>query len=360
MTSVGIDCRFASGVGGLGTYTRELVTALLKNERSWQATLFVANQNESWLNGIPAGVRIVPVTFPHYSLAEQLGFPAVLRRSGVDLLFVPHFSAPFRCPVPFVCTVHDLILHRYPNQASVFKRFVYRFLFSSSVRRARHIICVSESTRNDLMKQERSIDPEKIFVIYPGVAETFSPRPAIEQQTVSARYGLSERYLLYVGNAKQHKNVQMLIDAFASVDDGLTSLILVCSGKEAEALRLKARVRIISDVSQADLPALYSAAAGCVTATLYEGFGLPLIEALACGCPVMATNVASIPEVCGGLAILVEPTVPSLSAGLVTLLASTKRPILSHALRERYDWHRSAEQLQSILESCLIESPSHG
>lgn len=353
MALLGIDCRFASAHTGLGTYTRELVSALLAHPQPWHVVLFVSKTSDPWISHLPAGVRIIPLPFTHYSLAEQLRFPGIIRRSGIRALFSPQFNVPFFCPVPFVCTVHDLILHQYPNRASPLRQLGYRLLFWHAVRSARHIICVSQSTRDALVHAYPSVDTASVSVIAPGVSSSFHPRSAQEQGFIRRRYDLPEEFVLYVGNAKQHKNVQMLIDAFATSGRGAVELVLVTGGKEASALSLAPRVRTLRDVDQQDLPALYSTARGFVSPSLAEGFGLPMLEAQACGCPVLAIRRDSIPAECAAQAILVEPTVAALAEGLKQLLSTHDRRVLSADARARYSWHSTAEHVADILTTVL-------
>ena len=297
MATIGIDCRFAGTGTGLARYATEITKALIRTPGDW--TLFVRDRGEGWLREIPAAVRVIEAPYRHYSLGEQLRFPGVLRHSGIDLLFVPHFNAPVVCPVPFVITVHDLILHRYPNDAPPLKRAIYRCVFRSAVRRARRIIAVSRFVEKEI---EASFGPEaarKTATITEGVGEEFRPRPASPS---------SRPYFLYVGNAKEHKNVQLLIDAYEA--SGVEAeLLLVTGGKESKRLLLARGVRVVSHVDDEALATLYSGARAFVTASLYEGFCLPVAEALACGCAVIASNRTAIPETLGSSGLLIEPTV---------------------------------------------------
>lgn len=376
---MGIDCRFASGYAGLGTYTRSLVSSLLKRDDLWRYTLFVGSTEESWLAGLPdENISIVEAPYRHYSFAEQLHFPGAIRRSRIDLLFSPHFNVPFFCPVPFVCTIHDTILHCYPNDAPFWRRLAYSMLVRRSVRRAREIVTVSRTTKDDIAEIWGDRAADKVSVVYPGIGAEFSPRSNVEQETVRKKFCLPGAFFLYVGGAKQHKNVPVLIEAFGQFSNNFSppqrqrrnieestvksacgasamALVLVTSGKEATQLRLPENVRILQEVAQADLPALYSAAAGFVTATLYEGFGLPLLEAMACACPVLAPKIGSIPEVCGDAAMLVEPTADALAHGMEMLLAGDRsaRRERGRAQAAKYSWDSAAEQVAEIFSSAM-------
>lgn len=302
-----IDCRFASTHSGLGRYTRELVTHLLRLPEGSTAVLLVRSKDEAW---IPAGVSVIEADIPHYSLSEQTKLPGIIAQSGASLYFSPHFNVPLRCPLPFVVTVHDLILHRYPNQASLPKQLAYRLLIRSAVRRARSVIAISGFTASEIASVYGPSAAAKTTVVLEGVSELYLPASAEKQHALRAAYGLQKPFLLFVGNAKQHKNIPVLISAFQKAALADTELVLVTGGPEAAALSpLPPGVRMLSGLKDEELPVLYSAARAMVTASLYEGYCLPVAEALACGCPVIASNRTAIPEVAGGHAMLVEPAV---------------------------------------------------
>lgn len=305
MQKILIDCRFAALHVGLGRYTRELVTHLYKQSSSNQYVLLVRNQQEEW---IPKDAQTVEADIPHYSLQEQTVLPKIIRLSGADLFFCPHFNVPFFCPVPFIVTVHDLILHRYPNHASLLKRIAYHCIIGNAVRKAKSIVAVSNFTAQELSQVYGSSIAKKTIVIHEGVSDIYHPLYEKVIEVVLQKFAITRPYFLYVGNAKEHKNVQILIDAFHDANLHEADLLLVSGGPEAASLTLGANVRILPSVSDRDLPALYSGANALVTASLYEGYCLPVAEALACGCPVIASNRTVIPETADGHAMLIEPT----------------------------------------------------
>lgn len=343
MQHIGIDCRFAGAHAGLGRYTRELTTHLLKRNDLLTYTLFVLDENEEWIKDIPADrARIVEAPFPHYSFSEQVQFPHALQTSGIDLLFSPHFNVPLYVQVPFIAVIHDLILHRYPNTAGYPKQWAYRLLMKSTVTRSRSLIAVSTFTALELGGLYGGNILKKTDIVGEGVARAFTPQSEAAQQTVREKLGLHSPFFLYVGNAKEHKNVQMLLDAYVASDRGDTEILLVTGGPEADRLKLPHGARLLPGVSDADLPALYSAARAFVTASLYEGYCLPVAEALACGCSVIATDRSAIPKIAGGRALLVEPTVAAFNAALSS--ATLPRP--SGTMPR---WEDAAEQVAKIL-----------
>lgn len=349
---IGIDCRFASSRTGLGRYTRELVGALLAMETPFTFKLFVLSKNEQWFSPLPTSLpqaQIIEAPFPHYSFSEQLSFPGVIRRSGIDLFFAPHFNVPLACPVSWVMTVHDLILHRFPNRASAFKQAGYRFLLRRAVSGATGIITVSDFTARELADAYGNRIAEKMSVIHEGVSPLFSMRIDSEIDQVKKTYALSKPYFLYVGNAKEHKNVPTLLNAFSSLLHSPVELVLVMNGDEAHNLSLPLGVRLLTNVPDSDLPALYSGALAFVTATLYEGFCLPILEAEACGCPVIATRAGAIPEVADASAVLVETTAAALFQAFKNDIAHprARRPAV------RFHWSDAAEETMRVLTDAL-------
>jgi glycosyltransferase involved in cell wall biosynthesis len=334
MKTVLIDCRFAALHAGLGRYSRELVTHLLRRPSAVRYILLVRDRTEAW---IPAGAETIVADIPHYSLREQTVLPGIIRRAKADLFFSPHFNVPVFCTVPFVVTVHDLILHRYPNQASAIKRMAYRAIIGHAVRSSKAIVSVSDFTASEIAREYGSAATAKSVVIREGVSDRYYP------VAVKAR---TRPYFLYVGNAKQHKNVQMLLDAFHRADLRDIDLLLVTGGKEAQSLSLPPNAYLLREVSDTDLPAIYSGARALVTASLYEGYCLPVAEALACSCPVIAANRTAIPETAAGHAMLIEPTVDAFAAAF-------KHPPTDRSRFVAGTWEKAAAETEALLLKIL-------
>ena len=167
-------------------------------------------------------------------------------------------------------------------------------------------------------------------------------------QNIREKFDLQKPFFLYVGNAKQHKNVQMLIDAFQKIGSDAKELILVTGGKEAAHLRLVPGVHILKDVSEADLTALYKEASAFVTASLYEGYCLPVAEALSLGCPVIASDIGAIREIANTRALLIEPTVEAFATAMITEIA---RP--SPSPNPSPSWLLTAEKISTILRNAV-------
>ncbi|UPA22050.1 glycosyltransferase family 4 protein [Candidatus Peribacteria bacterium] len=344
MKIIAIDCRFAATLSGIGRYTRELVTCLVEEDGDVHYVLFVRSPDEEWIPR-SAHVQIVTADFPHYSLKEQTTLPSLLRKVHADLFFSPHFNIPFFCPVPFVVTIHDLILHRFPNDASRLKILLYKILISRAVRKATRILTVSDFTKTEIREMYGKRIAKKSHVVCEGVSSLYRPASETEQQRVRSVYGLDRPYLLYVGNAKEHKNVPLLLKAFSRVQQADRDLVLMTGGKEYEKLLpLPPHVRQLANVPDADMPALYSAADALVTASLYEGFCLPVAEALACGTPVIAASRSVLPEITAGHAMLIEPTVDAF-ADAMSMTFQKKEPYIVGT------WTKAAQETAAILKN---------
>lgn len=347
--TIAIDCRFAATYSGLGRYTRELTLHLLKRQSDTKYVLIVRSKDENWIPKNMNHFDVIEAPIPHYSLAEQTTLPSIIAKTGAGLLFSPHFNVPLRCPVPFVATIHDLILHRFPNDASLLKKIAYRVLIGHAIRKANALIAVSDFVRGEITEEYGSSLPP-IHVVREGVSELYRPADEQRKEEIRKKYSLQKKFFLYVGNAKQHKNLSVLLDAFSRLNDPQRELVLLCSGKERDRLgAVPAGVRFLEDVPDHDMPALYSLAEALITMSLYEGYCLPVAEALACGCPVIASNRSAIPEIAKGHAELIEPTIEECLKALKKTYSHQSSYLVG-------SWQKAAEETEKILRSVVRHS----
>ncbi len=310
---IGIDARmYSSRFTGIGRYNHELIKNLLKIDQTNQYVVFL-NKNEFPKFKIrdTQKVKKVLADCKHYSWKEQTEFLKILNKEKLDLMHFTHFNAPIFYKKPFVMTIHDLTLSFFPGKkmTSFIHRMAYQLTIRSNTKRAKHIIAVSKNTKKDLTSLLK-IRPEKITVIYEGTDPKFKTLSEKHKKQVIQKYGLSNSFLLYTGVWRNHKNVVGLIKAFARLrQDKKYKGDLVITGKRDKAynevaetvnkLNLKENVKFVGLVPENDLISLYNAASVYVFPSFYEGFGLPPLEAMACGTPVAASNTSCIPEVCG-------------------------------------------------------------
>jgi glycosyltransferase involved in cell wall biosynthesis len=306
----------------------------------------------------------------------RLPLPVNWLTGPIDLFHSPDFTLPpVRRGTRTLLTVHDLSFIRDPESATPVLRHYLNAVVPRSVARADHVLADSQATRADLVELYRT-PAEKISVLYSGVHESF--RPVTDPATlaaVRARYGLGDApFVLAVGTLQPRKNYVRLIQAFAAISNlqPLTSNLhlVIAGGKgwrydaifaEVEKLGLRDRVLFPGFVADADLPALYSAARVLAYPSIYEGFGLPMLEAMACGTPVVTSTASCMPEVAGDAALLVPPT------DVDALAAALDRALTDEALRadliakgraraRQFSWAKSAQQLLGIYHAVCAAS----
>jgi alpha-1,3-rhamnosyl/mannosyltransferase len=356
---LGIDVR-KLGDGGIGVYVRETLLAL----RALAPDLAIVAFGDPRARALLpiADVEWVAVDAGKYSVAEHFVLPAAARSRGLDLFHAPHYVLPLALTGPAVVTVHDAIhvLHPRTLAHAPYARLTIGF----ACRRARRVITVSETSARDLHEQI-GVPREKIRVIRNGVAARFQPLAADEVERRLAALSLRRGYVLFVGNALPHKNVETVVRAWARLPEPRPELVLCGRGFTANAAVNQAlaeatgreRVRIVA-ASPDELVAIYNGASVVVTASLYEGFCLPVVEAFACGVPVLASDAGAIPEIAGGAALLVPPRRVDLIASEMYRLLTDDR--LRRELGEKglaraatFSWEEAARQTLSVYEEAI-------
>ncbi len=316
--TIGIDARKVQDFG-IGTYIRNLVQSLVELDLENSYVLLTGPQGKEVLGNLPENFRIVIERSPVYSMRELLALSWRLRRLRLDLYHATHYVLPIATPSRVVVTIHDIIHLLYPQFLPNRLAFIYaQRMMRRSLTRADRVIAVSENTKSDLMEYFET-DGSTIEVIHNGVDETF--RQKLSEADLDRwlrQLGIRRPYLLFVGNPKPHKNLDRVIRAYArAVELAGFDAPLVCVGdrtaaqfklrQRAEQLGIADRLYLLGHVAQEALPALYQGAALFLYPTLYEGFGLPVVEAMASGAPVLTSNTSALKEVAGGYAHLVDP-----------------------------------------------------
>jgi glycosyltransferase involved in cell wall biosynthesis len=282
-----------------------------------------------------------------------------LRRSNPrDLFFSPGYNTPLFCPAQFVFTIHDLSHVYCPENSSAAIRLYYATVMRRACHRAAKIFTVSEFTRSQIVEWS-GVDQEKVVNVGCGIDPSYRPDGDV--------YGLPFPYLLCVSNRKRHKNEFRMVEAFAraAIDSRIHLVFTGASTTELAAWidgqQIKDRVDFVGVVPEEQLPSLYRGAAGLIFTSLYEGFGLPVLEAMACGTPVLTSNTTAMPEVAGGAALLVDPTsVVQIALGIARVVedGSFRRQIREKGIRQagRFDWTEVKDTVhRTLLE--IGESP---
>ena len=376
---IGIDVTSAlTQGGGIGRYTRELVQALVATDSDSAYTFFSAKRPLTLPvpNPLPTADNVQHRPAPLderwlYRLwyRARLPLPVQWVTGQLDLFHSPDFVLPpVSGNIPTLLTVHDLSFIHYPEN---YPESLVNYLNKAvpwSVQRATHVLADSQATKRDL-EQIWNVATDKITVLYSGVNGRFQPiTDQTRQQTVREKYGLGQRpLLLSVGTVQPRKNYQMLIRAFAQVADDLPHNLVIAGGKgwlyddmlaEIERQGIDGRVYFIGFVDDDDLPTLYSIASAFAFPSIYEGFGLPLLEAMACGVPVLTSNASCLPEVAGKATIQIDPRDESGWAQAISQILTDmdlRTKLVADGFRQarQFSWQKSAQQLLSIYRQLL-------
>lgn len=380
---IGIDLRYVyDHFPGIGRYSVNLIRAFATLSHPHRLVLLhnphLPNTRYP-LDGLWKSPRVdaVATSARPFSLAEQLQIPWLARRLRLDVLHSPYYIKPYTSlPCPSVVTIHDLIGLHFPHTLPLHGRYLFRLTMWLAVHTARHIITVSRSARDDIVAAYGI--PESRIALIPEAADPrFCPQSSERIAEVRARYRLPPRYVLYLGANKPHKNLERLILAWEQLlqkgvsasRDGLPHLIIAGhydprypQTQQLVAERdLAATVTFVRNVAEADLPALYSGAEVFVFPSYYEGFGLPPLEAMACGAPVVCARASSLPEVVGDAAVMFDPyNVMELSDALHRLLnqSDLRSQLGERSLQQAhtFSWERTARATLAVYEDASRSS----
>lgn len=361
---VAIDIRKVHDFG-IGTYVRNVVHELARQDTTNEYILISRESDRDFASQVGPNFRSVVDRSDNYSLREQVSIPLLLSRERVDVFHAPHYVLPPLVGCPTVVTIHDCIHLMFPQYLpNRFASTYARALMWNATHRATHVLTVSEASKRDILRFFR-IPPTRITVVHNALDERFGTVPSdVDLDRARERFQLHDPFVLYVGNIKPHKNVERLIEAFSMVRTGpLAQVKLLIIGDEiskyptlrraVHRLKLHKHVRFLGFVDNRTLASLYRLATVFAFPSLYEGFGLPPLEAMASGTPVVTSNVSSLPEVVGDAAMLVDPEeVAAIAHGLRKVLLD--EPLRAQmrarglARAAEYSWSRSVATIHRI------------
>jgi glycosyltransferase involved in cell wall biosynthesis len=354
------------GGGGLGRYVEELVKELQSTDHKNRFVVFLKSENFNDFNITNKNFEKRLADVPWYSLKEQLSLSKIIDSENLDLVHFPHWNVPLNLKTKFVVTIHDLILLEQPLSAKattksravyLLKYLAYKIVLKNALTKSQKIITISDYTRSSIKKWFKKIDPKKIHVIHDGLTKLTGKEKAPKEKSE-----IKHDFLLYVGNAYPHKNLNRLIEAFSlfQKDHPKTQLILAGSDNVFYQRLLKKKpenVLFIKNPSDQELKWLYSNASLYIFPSLIEGFGLPALEAMDAGLPVVASNNTALPEILGNSALYFNPTDEKEIHRTIKkayedktiqkqLIGSGKKQTL------KYSWSKMAKEIKQVYENC--------
>ncbi|HXX28841.1 MAG TPA: glycosyltransferase family 1 protein [Terriglobales bacterium] len=368
---VAIDIRRITEFG-VGTYTRNVVRALARIDRDNQYLLLGSPQEAAEIGALPANFTCVPLVEPNSTPKGYLDCRATIKRLRCDIAHIPHlFSIPRNLPCPYVMTVHDVLEHMYrAGEGSSLRRSLHFHFTRHVLKGAKRILAVSKFTKSEIEKLF-AIPSQRIEVIYNAIDERFLRGHATEadRQILAERYLVTYPFVLYAGRISPHKNLVRIIEAFSALKVQLekqsqyADLKLIIIGdelsKHPDLRRTVIRsgvqndVRFMGFIPIEMLRLFYDAAKVFVFPSLYEGFGLPPLEAMAHGTPVVTSNISSLPEVVGNAAVLVNPE------NVFEIMRALQRVLLDQSVRDKirqrgyeqakkFSWDASAQRILAV------------
>lgn len=365
---IGLDVReIARPDTGIGNYAINLVRGLAAIDQKNRYTLLV--EGDTKMLTLPSNFQIIELARASVDkLQDQWIVPRTTSVLDVDLLHVTHHdSTPLLMRTPSILTVHDIAPMDFPNPSAL-HRLYYRVVTGLAVQQARRIICISQSTRTRLCHYFPRVS-SKSTVVYYGRDESFCPDSHVDKfALIAEEVGIRPPFMLYVGSFMARKNIANLVTAVRCLQEIRPDVQMVFvgapSGKDDyrfEGLYAPKVVFTGQRKNKALLRALYSRAELLLFPSLYEGFGLPPLEAMACGCPVVTSTVSSLPEVVGGAAVLVDPHDPNaIAAGALKILESStfRAELVERSLHQAYtfSWEKTASATLAVYEQSLNQT----
>ncbi len=371
--TIAIDARKVRDFG-IGTYVRNLIRELAEIDRENTYLVITGPAARDAFRELPENFHVTSQRSPVYTVRELFTLSWSLLRLKVDLYHATHYVLPLIVPCRAVVTIHDIIHLLYPEFLPNRLAFIYaERMVRRSLQRRNRILSVSRNTTADLMSYYQ-VDGEKIEVVYNGIEDLYRQRlPTEELERWMRNLSLERPYLLFVGNPKPHKNLDNVVKAYArAVKMHDFPHKLVCVGdreglefkirQRAAQLDISDRILLLAHVAQEALPPIYQGAAASLYPTLYEGFGLPVVEAMASGVPVITSNTSALKEIAAGYSDLVNPLdLDSMASAIVRVVSDADHRKSLRKLGSRraddFRWRQAAEKTLEIYHQAITGAP---
>jgi glycosyltransferase involved in cell wall biosynthesis len=347
---------------GIGTYIQHLIREYASMQPIRDFLLFIAPEDATTIV-VPEGWRTSVVPYGKYSLGEMFLLGRRVKANNVSVFHSPHYTLPFGLKSPSVVTIHDIIHLRFPQFFSPVQRAYSYGMIRHAIRDARFIITDSEFTKQDILRSFRA-DEQKIVPIHLGVSEQFRQKnDPSEAESFKSKFRLERPYILFVGNTKPHKGLHVLLRAFKEVLAVVSDIDLVfvggpVSGNESlqrliNGFDVAGKVKSLGRLPEEELVLAYGGAEMLVLPSLYEGFGLPALEAMACGIPVVVSDAASLPEIAGDAAIICDTGKSGAFADAITALlrdSRLKAEMIKRGLKHArtFSWKVTAQKTMDV------------
>ena len=367
---IAIDARMIKpdSMHGIARYVFHLIAGLIEHGQAHEFFLFISPGSPLSSREYPRHINLIEIDSEWISLKEQWEIPRALRKIRADLFHTPSFVAPLVVPCRMVMTIHDLNHLVLPQFYTPLHQFYYQIIVRNSIRKSSSLLTVSNFSKKEIIRK-LGLSSKKVAVTYNGVSEQYQRvDDKVVLNYVREIYGLAERFILCVSNNKPHKNVYQLVKAYCHANVEIP-LVLACP-VDVELIRLadrhgkKHQLYFSKFIEEAHLPAVYSMTELFVYPSTYEGFGLPPLEALACGVPVVVASSSSLPEVVGNNAIFIDPyNHNSIANALVVGIRNKELRLnlikngLVHA--RQFSWDKMTKKTIETYESCLPQEQLH-
>ena len=363
-----IDARFLGTGTGISCYIENLIKNLMKIDQENDYSIVLENEHFDQFNFKAKNFKKIRINAPYYSLSEQIKLPFLIKKLNPDLVHFASFNHPLIYRGICLFTIHDLILSLFPPKVNIIKKFAYQAAINSVAKKGKKIIVPSHSTKNDLHKL-LNIEENKIKVIYDGVNQVKNEGIELNFNYFKNKHKINKKYLLYIGRFASHKNVLGLIDSFSILKNKYKAnyqLVLV-GGKDkdyfylkqrTEELKLKKDIIFTGSLNKKELSQVYQNAFVFILPSFYEGFGLPILEAMSYGVPVICSDVSSLPEIAGDAGYFFNPkNINNMAQKINNVLTNGKlRVRLIEKGQKRYkffSWLKMAEETLLLYKSVI-------